>query len=78
MKRTTNPQRWWLLIVVGALIPLSLILGSEFNIPQRFTILIAVVAALVFGSMLLWMRANANATGEEWWQDDNSSGWRGY
>ena len=78
MKQAAKPQRWWLLISVGSIIPLTLILGNQFDLPQKFTIVIVVVAVLVFGSMALWMRANANATGDEWWQDDSSSGWRGY
>ena len=78
MKQSSQRQRWWLLILVGGIIPLILILSNEFNIPQRFTLPIVVVGALAFGAMALWMRANANATGDEWWQDDSSSGWRGY
>ena len=78
MKQAAKPQRWWLLISVWSIIPLTLILGNQFDLPKKFTIVIVVVAVLVFGSMALWMRANANATGDEWWQDDSSSGWRGY
>ena len=78
MKQSAKRQRWWLLILVGGLIPLIIIIGSQFNIPQRFILPVIVVGALVFGAMALWIRANANATGDEWWQDDSSSGWRGY
>jgi hypothetical protein len=78
MKQSVKPQRWWLLFLVGGVIPLTLILGSQFDIPQRFTIPILVIAALAFGAMWIWMHANANATGDEWWQDNSSSGWRGY
>jgi hypothetical protein len=29
-----------------------------------------------FVLLMMWM--NANATGDEWWQDNDASGWRGY
>lgn len=77
-KVSGKQQPWWLLILVGGIVPLTLILGSEYGISNRITIPIMVVAALIFGSMWLWMHANANATGDEWWQDDSASGWRGY
>lgn len=67
-----------LLWMVGASIPLLVVLGSMFDIPQRFIISYVVVAVLVFGSMALWAHANADAEGTEWWQDDDASGWRGY
>ena len=78
MNQSSKRQRWWLLILVSNLIPLILIFGAQFNIPQRFTLPLIVVDVLLFGAMALWMRANAKATGDEWWQDDSSSGWRGY
>ena len=78
MKQSSKQQRWWLLVLVGAIIPLTLLLAHEFDLAQRFTVPIIVVTALVFGSMAMWMYANANATGDEWWQDDSSTGWRGY
>ena len=78
MKQATKQRHAWLLVLLGGIIPLTLILGNQFNIPQRFIIPIVVVVALVFGAWALWMRANTNASGNEWWQDDSSSGWRGY
>ena len=77
MKRRTPSQHGWLLVLIGSLIPLTLILGNEFHVVQQIIIPIVVVSALMFGAMAIWMRANANATGDEWWQDDTSSGWRG-
>lgn len=67
-----------LLWMVGASIPLAMVVGFVFDIPQRFIISYMVVAALIFGSMALWTHANADAEGTEWWQDDDASGWRGY
>ena len=78
MNSPVKRQRWWLLILMGASIPVTVVLGNLFNIPQRITALIIVAAALGFGATSVWMRANAIATGEEWWQDDSASGWRGY
>lgn len=78
MEPSSKRQHWWLLILIGGLIPLVLMLDSQFDIPQRFTIPVVVIAGLIFGAMALWMRANVHATGDEWWQDDSSSGWRGY
>lgn len=78
MKQLIKDQHLWRLILVGSVIPLTIILGNRFQLSQQVIILIVLVAALVFGAMAMWMRANADATGEEWWQDDSSSGWRGY
>lgn len=78
MKKTQKHQQAWLLILVGGIIPLTLLLGNEFDIPQKFVILIVLVTAFIFGAMTIWIHANSNASGDEWWQDDRSSGWRGY
>ena len=80
MKEEREPEegRNLSLWMVGASIPLAILLGAIFNIPLRFTISYVVVAALIFCSMALWAHANARAQGTEWWQDDDASGWRGY
>ena len=67
-----------LLTLIGISIPLALILGSYLGIPQRITIPYAVLATLVASSISLWTYANKDAEGDEWWQDDDASGWRGY
>lgn len=67
----------WILVFAGILIPLSLIMGIEFHVSERLIIPVFVIAALMFGAMAIWRRANLNATGQEWWQDDTSAGWRG-
>lgn len=77
MKKSTTHQTW-LLAVIGAVIPLTLILGSELHIPQRITLPILITAILIFSAMAMWTHANANANGHEWWQDNSSTGWRGY
>lgn len=84
MKTTNQPQtshpkqRWWLLILIGGIVPITLILGNVYDISNRLIIGIVVITTLIFASMWLWMHANANANGDEWWQDDSASGWRGY
>jgi len=78
MKRFAARHRGWWLILIGAIVPLTLILGPQFALPEKVTSLIVLVATLGFGAMALWEHATAHATGEEWWQDDSSSGWRGY
>jgi hypothetical protein len=77
-QQPTKHQRWWMVVSFIGVIALTLVLGTVFNIPQRFTLPIIMIVVLVGGTMTVWMRANTNATGEEWWQDDSSSGWRGY
>jgi type IV secretory pathway TrbF-like protein len=75
-KQTTKQPRWWMVISFVGMIALMLILGSVFAVPQRFVVPVIVVISLVGGTMALWMRANSKAAGDEWWQDDSSSGWR--
>ncbi|MBZ0301101.1 MAG: hypothetical protein K8J31_15240 [Anaerolineae bacterium] len=78
MRRAGRYPRSWLLILMGSVIPLTLIMGIQFHIEQRFTAAIVVAALLVFASMELWIHASAPAIGDEWWQDDHCSGGRGY
>lgn len=78
MQVKQRKSQGWLLVFIGGLFPLLLVLGTQFHMPERFLIPLLVAIALVFASMSVWMRANAQATGDEWWQDDSCSGWRGY
>jgi hypothetical protein len=71
-------RRFPWLVFVGATITVSVVLGVDFGIPRTIIIVIALIGGLIFGSMALWKYANAHATGDEWWQDDSCSGWRGY
>ena len=71
-------QRWWVLGLIGGIIPLSIVLSLADSISPEVAVTVSIVAALVLGAMAVWMHANANAHGDEWWQDDQSSGWRGY
>lgn len=56
----------------------GMIVALEFGVSQTLVIVIALLVGLIIGAMTLWHHANANATGDEWWQDDSCSGWRGY
>ena len=78
MQTKQHQSQGWLLVFIGGLFPLLLVLGTQFHLPELLLVPLLVVIALVFASMAVWMRANAHATGEEWWQDDSCSGWRGY
>jgi len=78
MKPKTRQKTPFLLVLFGGAIPVTLILSSYYNLPEAFTVLALVLLSLLFGSMALWVFANRNANGSEWWQDDSASGWRGY
>ena len=65
-------------ILLGAMVPVSILLGSYYHISLAVILIIAVVSGLLCASSTLWAFANEKATGNEWWQDDDASGWRGY
>lgn len=71
-------QKWWVLGPIGGIIPLSIVLSMVHSISPDLAVTVAIIAALVLGTTAVWMNANAHARGGEWWQDDHSSGWRGY
>ncbi len=66
------------LTIVGGSIPVVILLSTYYAIPAEVIITFITIASLIFGSMIIWNNANAHATGDEWWQDDRCSGWRGY
>lgn len=74
IKRRDNTS---ILLIAGS-IPVAVLLGSYFKLSETAIVIYVVIAALILGSMLLWSHANNRPTGEEWWQDDSCSGWRGY
>lgn len=78
MKHSTDRIHRFLLVLVGGAIPVTLTLGIVFRLsPSLITVLILVLG-LMLAAMWLWYQANLDATGKEWWQDDEASGWRGY
>ena len=66
------------LVFVGAAIVVSIVLGIDFGVSRTLIIAIALIGGLIFSSMVLWKYAKVHAIGDEWWQDDSCSGWRGY
>ena len=44
MKRFAVHRRGWWLILVGAIVPLTLILGPQIGLPEKVMILIVLVA----------------------------------
>ncbi len=78
MKMKIRRKRYLPLILVGAAIPVLIVLSLLFHFPKAAVITSLIVLGIIFGSMALWTHANERADGSEWWQDDNASGWRGY
>ncbi len=68
----------FILTLLGSIIPVSIVVGTYFEISSAALITLTIVTALMFGWLLIWSHANQKATGKEWWQDDECSGWRGY
>ena len=66
------------LVFVGGSIPVGIILASYYGLSETFTVIFVIFVGLVFCSWAFWGRANSRANGNEWWQDDQCSGWRGY
>jgi hypothetical protein len=66
------------LLLVGSMIPATIILSSYFVWLQPLSIPLVIILGLIFTAMTLWAYANRKANGSEWWQDDSASGWRGY
>ncbi len=78
MKSKARWKKYLPLILVGGIIPVSIVLGRYFHFSQAVVVPFIVVVSLIFASMALWAYANRAADGSEWWQDDSASGWRGY
>ncbi len=66
------------LTIIGGAILAVIMLSIYYSIPIQIVSIFATISSLIFGAMIIWNKANARATGEEWWQDDHCSGWRGY
>jgi uncharacterized membrane protein YjjP (DUF1212 family) len=73
-----SARRFPWLLLLGAGLVAATVLALFVGIPQRDVIAFDVIGSLVFASAALWQHASAHATGQEWWQDDSASGWRGY
>lgn len=78
MKLKVRWKRYLSLILVGGMIPATIILSSIFDLPKRTFVPLIIILSIVFAAMALWAYANRKADGTEWWQDDSASGWRSY
>ena len=78
MKSHPSPWNKFLIFLEILIIPAVILFGIIFHLSQSFVVPLVIVLVLVLGAALLWSRANKNADGSEWWQDDDASGWRGY
>jgi predicted membrane channel-forming protein YqfA (hemolysin III family) len=77
MKKLNRTRRFFLFLVGGAM-PVMLTLGIIFQLSTILITALLLVMGVIFASMWLWYQANLRANGDEWWQDDEASGWRGY
>jgi uncharacterized membrane protein HdeD (DUF308 family) len=78
MKQSTNKRKRILTSLEILIIPAIILLGIMFHLSQAFLVPLLTIVVLFLGAFLLWSRANEDADGSEWWQDDDASGWRGY
>lgn len=78
MNRSGNRLRRFLLFLVGGALPVILTIGILLHLSPSLLTSLMVVLGLILAAMWLWYQANLDATGDEWWQDDQASGWRGY
>lgn len=69
---------WWKVSLAIGIVPLTIGLVLSSVLPLEFAVIIVMGTILVSGTMAIWMHASEQATGDEWWQDDDCSGWRGY
>lgn len=78
MKKSRNRIRRLLLFLIGGAMPVVLTVGIIFHLSPSLITVLMLVLGLILAAMGLWYQANVRATGDEWWQDDQASGWRGY
>jgi hypothetical protein len=78
MKRPEKQQKAIVTSLEILIIPAIVLAGVIFHLSQSFLVPLLTIVILFLGAFALWSRANKNADGSEWWQDDDASGWRGY
>jgi len=78
MKKSSKRNGRFLLFLIGGAMPIMLILGLIFRFSIVLLTVLLLVMGLILAAMWLWYQANQQASGDEWWQDDEASGWRGY
>ena len=78
MEKPKNHKRRWPLFLIGATLPITLAVGIIFKLSTALITILLLVMGMILAAMWLWYQANLRARGDEWWQDDEASGWRGY
>jgi len=78
MKKSINRKRRGLLYFIGGAILVTLALGIVFQLSKVLITVLVLILGMIFAATWLWYHANLHASGDEWWQDDEASGWRGY
>lgn len=78
MKSSLNRRRYMALVLISGAIPSTIILCSYFGLSESVSVPLIVVLGLAIGTIAIWANANRHVNGSEWWQDDSTSGWRGY
>lgn len=67
-QQTQAKPKYWLTVILGALIPSGLLTGYIYRIPARFIAPPIIILLWIVASLFIWQRANARAYGDEWWQ----------
>lgn len=78
MKTNLKRSQKMTLFIIGGIVLLTILLNDVLNLSQTAVIVIVIVGSLLFSANAIWYHAVNNANGDEWWQDDDASGWRGY
>jgi hypothetical protein len=76
--KNSNSTRCFFLFLVGGSMPVALTLGLILQLSTILLTALLLVMGVIFAAMWLWYKANLRANGDEWWQDNEASGWRGY
>ena len=77
MPNSTQNNNLFMIFLLGGAFLLTLTVAVLFHLYTGMTTILVLVLGIVLASMALWYRANQNADGDEWWQDDDATGWRG-
>ena len=78
MEKSENRKRRWFLFFIGGAMLVTLALGIIFQLSLVLITVLLLFLGMIFAAVWLWYQANLQASGDEWWQDDEASGWRGY
>ncbi|MFN2136431.1 MAG: hypothetical protein ACK2UK_10790 [Candidatus Promineifilaceae bacterium] len=78
MNKSVARQDTMMMFFLILMILLVLVVGFLFHLSHGVIIALVTLLALLLAAVALWNKANKDADGSEWWQDDESDGWRGY